>query len=339
MRGFLLGLFFFFSFSRKKRGADGLLFFLLLSCNTQKMPPARAVLRLQHLIDVLDVQVVLRHQTDQRTQLAATLKQSFHAGQYQAVWRKEQLEHCSYLRWDEESSPLHLSIPILGESFWQITVGNDCELPSRGPAMSCSPRCVATPAGVLHFEGATAESSQESSHENESEEGSPRTVPRTVPPRFRVLVVGCGVSGLAVCAALRTLCGDTVEVVACDAALALGSAGSLRSHRLELAGAGLDCALEVDVGALALSFDASLAAQAAALRTVASALPSTLRHADDGLLSYGALSRTLERPQGWNAATGRWEHFVAPSEPPGDERERERELEEKRPAACWFPEM
>jgi len=37
-----------------------------------------------------------------------------------------------------------------------------------------------------------------------------------------------------------------------------------------------------------------------------------LYHCDDGLLSRGALARTCERPQGWNGATGQWEHFAHP---------------------------
>ena len=34
-----------------------------------------------------------------------------------------------------------------------------------------------------------------------------------------------------------------------------------------------------------------------------------VEHVDDGLKSYGKLARTSERPGGWNAATGQWEHF------------------------------
>ena len=34
------------------------------------------------------------------------------------------------------------------------------------------------------------------------------------------------------------------------------------------------------------------------------------RHTDDGLLSAGLLSRTRERPQGWNRGTGQWEHYT-----------------------------
>ena len=38
--------------------------------------------------------------------------------------------------------------------------------------------------------------------------------------------------------------------------------------------------------------------------------PTCLIHTDDGLLSAGRLSRTDERPQGWNRVTGQWEHYT-----------------------------
>lgn len=37
---------------------------------------------------------------------------------------------------------------------------------------------------------------------------------------------------------------------------------------------------------------------------------SLLGHLDDGLLSKGKLSRTFDRPQGWNRVFGQWEHYL-----------------------------
>ncbi|KAK7232079.1 hypothetical protein SO694_00031218 [Aureococcus anophagefferens] len=48
----------------------------------------------------------------------------------------------------------------------------------------------------------------------------------------------------------------------------------------------------------------------AVLRRGRSSADADLYHCDDGLLSRGALARTCERPQGWNGATGQWEHFA-----------------------------
>ncbi|KAJ1461028.1 hypothetical protein M885DRAFT_508562 [Pelagophyceae sp. CCMP2097] len=111
----------------------------------------------------------------------------------------------------------------------------------------------------------------------------------------RVLVVGCGVAGCAAAAALRDCLGARLELRMVDAAAEAG--GSLRSAR------------GANVGAIAVSFDGADAAAAGALLRVAALCD--LRHVDDGLRSYGALSRTDERPQGWNASTGQWEHFEA----------------------------
>ncbi|KAH8054233.1 hypothetical protein JL722_8964 [Aureococcus anophagefferens] len=63
-----------------------------------------------------------------------------------------------------------------------------------------------------------------------------------------------------------------------------------------------------DVGALRLSFDGARAPCCDALAELLADVD--LYHCDDGLLSRGALARTCERPQGWNGATGQWEHFA-----------------------------
>ena len=69
-------------------------------------------------------------------------------------------------------------------------------------------------------------------------------------------------------------------------------------------------AVAVELGAQCVSFDDYAPEASARLEALRGS--HRLRHVDDGMRSCeGGLSRTKERPQGWNRAFGRWEHFRA----------------------------
>ena len=64
------------------------------------------------------------------------------------------------------------------------------------------------------------------------------------------------------------------------------------------------------LGAQAMSFNSAEDRVNRVLNRLLRDYPDMLVHLDDGLLSAGILSRTLERPQGWNRSTGQWEHYA-----------------------------
>ncbi|GMH69239.1 hypothetical protein TrST_g1106 [Triparma strigata] len=66
------------------------------------------------------------------------------------------------------------------------------------------------------------------------------------------------------------------------------------------------------LGARAMSFDSSHLPTSRLLHSLSSEVDG-FSALDDGLLSAGLLSRTVERPQGWNRATGQWEHYTCDS--------------------------
>ncbi|GMI08419.1 hypothetical protein TrRE_jg5450 [Triparma retinervis] len=64
------------------------------------------------------------------------------------------------------------------------------------------------------------------------------------------------------------------------------------------------------LGAQALSFNTAEDRINRVLNRILREYPDMLVHLDDGLISAGILSRTSERPQGWNRSTGQWEHYA-----------------------------
>ena len=115
-----------------------------------------------------------------------------------------------------------------------------------------------------------------------------------------VLIVGGGPAGCAAARQVRRL-RPRAAIHVWEASETLGGGGGLRA-----AAAPDDRWFEL--GAQALSFNGQ---NREAARALAALLGDgvDLRHVDDGLLSFGALSRTAERPQGWNPTSGQWEHF------------------------------
>lgn len=62
------------------------------------------------------------------------------------------------------------------------------------------------------------------------------------------------------------------------------------------------------LGPRCMSFNSSLLSTTRLLHSLEDTI-SSFKKIDDGLLSSNRLSRTKERPQGWNRGTGQWEHY------------------------------
>ena len=78
---------------------------------------------------------------------------------------------------------------------------------------------------------------------------------------------------------------------------------------------GAGTAFQSRLGAQAMSFNIAEPRMQAILNRIVAGMEAlglckSFRHTDDGLLSAGLLSRTKERPQGWNRGTGQWEHYT-----------------------------
>ena len=123
------------------------------------------------------------------------------------------------------------------------------------------------------------------------------------PQRPKILVVGLGPAGCACAAQLRKAFGARVEIRCAEAGRSIGEKSFIR--RL---GGPNDEVGDADIGAQCLSVDGADPASANVLMDILQHVPG-VEHVDDGLRSYGKLARTSERPGGWNAATGQWEHF------------------------------
>ena len=123
------------------------------------------------------------------------------------------------------------------------------------------------------------------------------------PRRPKILVVGLGPAGCACAAQLRKAFGARVEIRCAEAGRSIGEKSFIR--RL---GGPNDEVGDADIGAQCLSIDGADPASSTVLMDILQHVPG-LAHVDDGLRSYGQLARTSERPGGWNAATGQWEHF------------------------------
>ena len=165
---------------------------------------------------------------------------------------------------------------------------------------SAATRKVHTVVGLLSCPSLFGESEGLSRRDDEP---TAPAAPLDDPAAPTVLIVGGGPAGCAAARQVRRLRPRAVIHV-WEASEALGGGGGLRA-----AAAPDDRWFEL--GAQALSFNGQ---NREAARALAALLGDgvDLRHVDDGLLSFGALSRTAERPQGWNPTSGQWEHFSVP---------------------------
>ena len=159
-------------------------------------------------------------------------------------------------------------------------------------------REVATCRGVIRLSAATERAATD-------EDWTPAPPPGATDEheqRPKVLVVGLGPAGCACAARLRQVFGARIELRCAEAGRSIGEKSGIR--RL----GGTEGSEDADVGAQRVSIDGYDPASAHVLHDFLQHVPG-LEHVDDGLLSYGSLARTSERPGGWNRATGQWEHF------------------------------
>ena len=114
---------------------------------------------------------------------------------------------------------------------------------------------------------------------------------------FDVLVVGAGLTG-AVTSAVLSEAGRKILLID-SKPIGAGTPFSTEEKS------------DVPLGSVICSFNISEACVQRRLGLILRGLEGTeLEHVDDGLLSKGRLSRTCERPQGWNRVTGQWEHYL-----------------------------
>ena len=118
----------------------------------------------------------------------------------------------------------------------------------------------------------------------------------------QVLIIGASFTGFSAAASL-----PSCSVILIDKAHAVGEGSPFRSSPCSSSSS----SLRTNLGAAVLSMNMSEAkVQSYIGKITRSGEAGTLEHVDDGLLSKGKLSRTSDRPQGWNRVFGQWEHYT-----------------------------
>ena len=123
-----------------------------------------------------------------------------------------------------------------------------------------------------------------------------------------VVIIGASFAGFSAAASLPKC---SISIV--DKAHAVGEGSPFRSSASSFS---VSSSSRTNLGASIVSMNISEARLQNYLGKVmrSDETACILQHVDDGLLSKGKLSRTFDRPQGWNRVMGQWEHYFLATE-------------------------